>query len=91
MRKYKIEDDIMKKERRKKSFLPAGCGGGFAGFMLWVALKKIVGETMTLWMGLALMFICIAVGIAFQAIDKRKIKPDVIIRNKNQDEGEIIK
>ena len=72
----------MKQQRRKKSFLPAGCGGAFAGFMLWVALKKILGESMTWWMGLVLILVCIAVGLAFQAIDKRKIKRDVIIRKK---------
>jgi len=80
----------MKEKRRKKSFLPAGCGGGFAGFILWVALKKIVGESMTWWMGLILMFICIVVGVAFQSIDEQKIKPDVIIRKK-QNEEEILK
>lgn len=81
----------MKKKRRKKSFLPAGCGGGFAGFMLWVALKKIVGESITWWMGLVLMFICILVGVVFQAIDEKKIEPDVVIRkNKIQNEDEIL-
>ena len=77
----------MKETKRKRSFLPAGCGGGFAGFMLWVALKKIVGESMTWWMGLVLMFICIAVGVAFQALDDRKKESDVIVRkNKEQNE-----
>ena len=82
----------MKERKRKKSFLPVGCGGAFAGFMLWAALKKIMGESITWWMGLVLMFICIVVGVAFQAIDKRKIEPDIIIRgNKNQNEDEILK
>jgi len=77
----------VKETKRKKSFLPAGCGGVFAGFMLWVALKKIVGESMTWWMGLVLMFICIAVGVAFQALDDRKKESDVIVRkNKEQNE-----
>jgi len=81
----------MTKTRRKKSFLPAGCGGGFAGFMLWIALKKTVGESITWWMGLILMFICIVVGVVFQAIDERKIKPDIIVRkNKKQDEDDNI-
>ena len=79
----------MNETRRKKSFLPAGCSGGFAGFILWVALKKIVGESITWWMGLVLMFICIVVGVAFQALDERKIEPDVIVRrNKKQNEDE---
>ncbi len=82
----------MSETRRKKSFLPAGCGGGFAGFVLWVALKKIVGESITWWMGLVLMFICIVVGVAFQALDERKIEPDVIVRkNKKQNEDDILK
>ena len=43
-------------------------------------------------MGLVLMFICIVVGVAFQAIDERRIEPDVIIRgNKNQNEDEVLK
>ena len=84
--------DANKEKRHKKSFLPAGCGGGFAGFMLWVALEKIMGESMTWWMGLVLMFICTGVGVTFQAIDERKIEPDIIIRkNENQNEDEILK
>jgi len=77
----------MKKTRRKKSFLPVGCGGGFAGFMLWLALKKIVGESITWWMGLVLMFICVVVGVAFQALDERKIEPDVIVRKNKEQKG----
>ena len=81
----------MKTKKRKKSFLPAGCGGGFAGFMLWIALKKIMGESITWWMGLALMLICISVGVVFQAIDETKIEPDIIIRkNKIQNEDETL-
>ena len=74
--------DIMKEKRRKKSFLPAGCGGGFAGFILWVALREIVGKSITWWVGLILMFVCIVVGVTFQVLDEGKIKPDVIVRKK---------
>ena len=81
----------MERQRHKKSFLPAGCGGGFAGFMLWVALKKILGESMTWWMGVVLMAVCIAVGLGLQAIDERKTKRDVIVRKKDQDEDEPLK
>ena len=76
----------MKQQRHKKSFLPAGCGGAFAGFMLWVALKRILDDSMTWWMGLVLILVCIAVGLAFQTMDERKIKRDVITRKK-QNEG----
>jgi hypothetical protein len=81
----------MKAEKRKKSFLPAGCAGGFAGFMLWVAIEKFAGESFTWWMGLLLMLICITVGVAFQAIDERRIRPDVIVRKDNQNEDESLK
>ena len=70
----------MKKTKQKKFFLPAGCGGGFAGILLYLALREIAGESITWWMGPVLMIICIMVGVVFQALDERKIERDVIVR-----------
>ena len=81
----------MNEKKHKKSFLSSGSGGAFAGFALWMALNKtgIVGESIVWWQGLILMSICIAVGVALQAIDERKIKPDIIIKkNEIPDETE---
>ena len=81
----------MKERKRKKSFLPAGCGGAFAGFMLWAALKKIMGDSITWWMGLVLMLIRIAVGEAIQALDERKIEPDIIVGKNKKNEDDVLK
>lgn len=82
----------MKEKKRRTYFLPYGGDGGLAGLLLWYGLKKIVGVPITWWMGLVLMFICITVGVAFQAIDELKIKPDIVVRkNKNQSEDKILK
>ena len=75
----------MKETKPKKSFLPAGCGGAFAGLILWAVVKRYFGESMTWWMGVILMGICIMVGVVFQTIDEQEIKRDVIVRkNKKQ-------
>jgi len=82
----------MKETKRKKSFLPAGCGGGFAGLILWVALSKIFGESIAPWMALPLMFICILAGIVLQQLDERRTEPDIIVRkNKKQNGGSLSK
>jgi high-affinity Fe2+/Pb2+ permease len=78
----------VQKERRKKSLSLATYGGGFVGFMLAVALSKIVGKSIFSWIGLLLMFICITVGVAFEIIDERKVKPDIVVRKKSQSEDE---
>lgn len=72
---------IKKKDKPKKPFLPTGCGGGFAGFMLGTILNGVMGDHIPLWVKVVLFLACISIGIGFQIIDDRNVESDIIIGN----------
>jgi len=72
----------MAKNKRRRNFLPYACGGGFAGFLLYLAIRQLAGEDFTWWMGVLLLLGCIALGVFLENLDKRGEKVDVVYRKK---------